>query len=51
MAILHGSEAWCMKKNEMRIIHRTAIHGDSNVWSIAQRQKNVYRFDVHVGFE
>ena len=27
------------------------IHGESNVWSAAQRQKNIYGFDVHAGFE
>ena len=27
------------------------IHGESNVWSAAQRQKKIYRFDVHAGFE
>ena len=27
------------------------IHGDSNVWSTAQRQKKIYEFDVHAWFE
>ena len=27
------------------------IHGESSVWSIAQRLINIYRFDVDVGFE
>ena len=27
------------------------IHCESNVWSAAQRQKKIYRFDVCVGFE
>ena len=27
------------------------IHGESNVLSIAFRQKKIYRFDVHAGFE
>ena len=27
------------------------IHGASNVWSIAQRHKNIYRFDVYVWLE
>ena len=27
------------------------IHGESNVWSTAQRQKKIYKFDVHAGFE
>ena len=27
------------------------IHGESNVWSAAQGQKKIYRFDVHAGLE
>ena len=27
------------------------IHVEGNVWSTAQRQKKIYGFDVHVGFE
>ena len=27
------------------------IHGKSNVWSTAQRQKKIYGFDVHAGLE
>ena len=27
------------------------IHGESNVWSIAQRQKEIYGFGVHDWFE
>ena len=27
------------------------IHGENNVWSTAQRQKKIYGFDVHAGFE
>ena len=27
------------------------IHGESNVWSTVQRQKKIYRFDVHAEFE
>ena len=27
------------------------IHGVSNVWSEAHRQKKIHRFDVHAGFE
>ena len=27
------------------------IHGESIMWSTAQRYKKIYRFDVHVGFE
>ena len=26
------------------------IHGESNVWIAAQRQKKIHRFDVHAGF-
>ena len=27
------------------------IHGESNVWSAAQRQQKIYGFDVHARFE
>ena len=27
------------------------IHGESNVWSTAQRQKKINGFNVHVGIE
>ena len=27
------------------------IPGESNVWSTAQRQKKIYRYDVHAGFD
>ena len=27
------------------------IHGECNVWSSVQRQKKIYRFNFHVGFE
>ena len=27
------------------------IHGESNVWSAALRQKKIYGLDVHAGFE
>ena len=27
------------------------IHGESNVWSIAQRQNTIYGFDVHAALE
>ena len=26
------------------------IHGESNVWTTAQGQKTIYRFDVRVGY-
>ena len=27
------------------------IHDESNVWSTAHRQKKIYGYDVHAGFE
>ena len=27
------------------------IHGESKLWSAAERQKKIYGFDVHAGFE
>ena len=46
-AILYGSEAWWLKESEMD----RKIHGESNVWSTAQRQKQIYGFDVYAGLE
>ena len=37
LAILYGSEEWCLKESEMGIIRRTEIHGESKVWSTTQR--------------
>ena len=40
-AIAHGSEAWCLKESEMRIMpmtERSTVR--SNVWSAAQRQRD-----------
>ena len=38
--ILHRSEAWCLKKVIWEFYEFRKIHGESNVWSAAQRQKN-----------
>ena len=35
----------------MNFMKDREIHGESYVWSTAQRKKKLYRFDVHVGFE
>ena len=35
--ILYGSNAWCLKESEMGIFQRAETHGESNVWSTAQR--------------
>ena len=51
-AMLYASEAWCLKESEIKkFTNYRKIHGDSNVWSTAQKQKTIYRFDVHAGFE
>ena len=66
-AILYGSEAWCVRESEMGFLQRTErsmvramcgvqlkdrkINGESNVWSAAQRQKKIYRFDVDAGLD
>ena len=47
-AIQRGHEAWCLKEIFTK---DRKIHGESNVWSTAPRQKNIYRFDVNVGSE
>ena len=36
LAILYGSEAWCLMESEMGILLMTEIHGESNVLSTAQ---------------
>ena len=48
-AILYGSEAWCLIER-WEFTKNGDIHGESNVWSTAHRQKKIYGFDVHVGF-
>ena len=50
-AILYGCEVWCLKESDVGIFPRTEIDGESNVWSTAQRQKKIYGFGVHAGFE
>ena len=50
-AIQYGSEAWCLNESEMGILPMTKIHGESNVWSAAQKQKMIYGCDIHAGFE
>ena len=51
-AILYGSESWCLiRKWDANFTMDRKIHCESNVWSIAERPKEIYRFDVHPGFE
>ena len=50
-AILYGSESLCLMGSEMNFTKDRKIHSESNVWSTAERQKTIYRFDVDVGFE
>ena len=49
--ILYGSEACCLKEGDENFTKDRKIHGESNVWCTAQRQKKIYRFDIHAGFE
>ena len=51
LAILHRNEAWCLKECEMGILHSTEIHGESNVWSAAQRQKRSMDFTFILGLK
>ena len=39
------------RKRDGNFVKDRKIHGESNVWSTAQRQKVIYGFDVHAGFE
>ena len=49
--IMKGRQ-YCMEvKRDGNFTMDRKIHGESNVWNIAQGQKNIYRFDVHAGFE
>ena len=50
-AMLYGSETWCLKKRDGNFTKDRAIHDESNVWSAAQRCKEIYGFDVDVEFE
>ena len=36
-AILYGSESWCLKESYGNFTKDRKIHGESNVWSAAQR--------------
>ena len=48
-AILYGSDSWCLKKRDRNVTKDRKTHGEGNVWSTAQRQKKIYRFDVYDG--
>ena len=50
-AILYGSEAWCLKEGEMGILRRTEISMVREMCGVQLKEKMIYRFDVHVGFE
>ena len=39
------------RKRDGNFMKDRKIHGESNVWSTAQRQRKIYKFDVHAGFE
>ena len=39
------------RKLDGNFMKDSEIHGESNVRSATQRQKNINRFDVHAGFE
>ena len=39
------------RKCDGNFVKDRKIHGESNVWSTAQRQKKINRFDVHAGLE
>ena len=35
--ILYGSVAWCLKESDWNFTEDRKIHGESNLWSTAQR--------------
>ena len=37
------------RKRDENFMKDRDLHGDSNAWCTAQRQKKIYGFDVHVG--
>ena len=50
-AILFGSEAWCLKEREMKILRRTDRSMVRAICGVQLKDKKIYRFDVHAGFE
>ena len=49
LAILYGSEAWCLKESEMGLLQRIEISMVRAMCGVQLKDRN--RFDVHVGFE
>ena len=43
LANLHVSEVWYLKDRDGDIAKNRGIHGESNVWSTAQREENDLR--------
>ena len=51
LALLHGSEAQCQKESEMAILRRTERSMVRQCVEYSSKIKEIYIFDVHVGFE
>ena len=49
--ILYGSESWCLIESQMEILRRTERSMVSTMCGLHLRDRKIYRFDVHVGFE
>ena len=49
-AMLYGSEAWCLREKEMRILKKNRKRDDSSdVWYEANRSNKQRGVDRHVG--
>ena len=51
MAMLYGSETWCLRENEIAILRRTESNGESNVWCETDGEKEYRGPDGDVGIE
>ena len=51
VAMLYGSEAWCLRENEIPIFRRTESNGESNVWCKTDGEKEDRGPDGDVGIE
>ena len=52
LAMLYGSEKWCLRENEMAVLRRTKrVSGESNVWCQTGGEKEDRGPNGNVGFE
>ena len=51
LAMLYGSEAWCLKESNVGILQWIECSVVRAICGSQLRQKNIYGLDVDVGFE